>query len=42
MPDLEQVRECSQHLDLAAILGKTTQPRLLKAELLLWPLADFV
>ena len=42
MPGLEKIRWRCQHIDLAAILGQTTQPRLLKAELLLWPPADFV
>ena len=35
MPGLEQIRQCCQHVDLAAILGNTTQPRLVKTELLL-------
>jgi len=42
MPGLEQICKCRQHVDLAAILGPTTLPRFLKAELLLWPPADFV
>jgi hypothetical protein len=42
MESYEQVREGCQHVRLAAILGKTSQPRLLKTKLPLWPPADIV
>jgi hypothetical protein len=34
-PCQEQICQCGHHIDLAAVLGQTTQPGLLKAELLL-------
>ncbi len=42
MPDHEQVGECRQHIHLAAILVHAAESGLLKAELTLWPPADFV
>jgi len=42
MPGHEQVRKGSQHIHLALVLEHAPQPSLLKAELPLWPPADFV
>ena len=42
MPDHEQVRKGSNSIGLAAILDLAQEPGLLKAELTLWPPADFV
>lgn len=41
-PRQEQIGRGCQPIDLAAILGHAPQLGLLKAELLLWPPADFV
>ena len=34
-PRQEKICQCGHHIDLAAVLGQTAQPGLLKAELLL-------